>query len=440
MIYLGSNEIAAIKLGNTDISAIYAGDLLIYPTDFGNLTAITIEDLVWETDVPSSGGTATSANCSFEVYALFDSGKRKNITSTATIAGSLEVSATTTPTRESVGTLTLTASYSGFTDTDSVTAYQEAANSYYTQYLTIRITGAGKLKWYSQSTSSRKTISYSKNNGISWTNVTAATGSSGTTISVSVGDVIIFKGTNNNYSNNTSSANSCFRNSTARFTVEGNIMSLIYGDNFVGNDEFPANSGSFHLCRMFQNCSGLTDASNLVLPAKTLYEGDYRSLFDTDKALTGKAPELPATTLGVQCYNNMFLYCAITTAPALPATSIPTSAYNSMFYSCTALTIAPELPALNLSPYCYSNMFRGSHITSIVLPATTIPSNGYNSMFRDSKITHIKCLATNISASNCTTNWLAGAPSSGTFIKVAGITWPTGTNGIPSGWTVVNNT
>ena len=32
MIYLGSNEILRIKLGNTDISAIYAGDLLIYPT------------------------------------------------------------------------------------------------------------------------------------------------------------------------------------------------------------------------------------------------------------------------------------------------------------------------------------------------------------------------------------------------------------------------
>ena len=32
MIYTGSNEILGIKLGNTDISAIYAGDLLIYPT------------------------------------------------------------------------------------------------------------------------------------------------------------------------------------------------------------------------------------------------------------------------------------------------------------------------------------------------------------------------------------------------------------------------
>ena len=32
MIYTGDNEILGIKLGNTDINAIYAGDLLLYPT------------------------------------------------------------------------------------------------------------------------------------------------------------------------------------------------------------------------------------------------------------------------------------------------------------------------------------------------------------------------------------------------------------------------
>ena len=126
MIYFGDTELYGVKIGNTDISAIYAGDLLIYPTDFGNLTAITFEDLTWETDIPSSGGTATSANCSFEVYALFDSGKRKRVTSATTVTGSLVVPGTLSPTRESAGTLTLTASYSGFTDTSSVTVYQAA--------------------------------------------------------------------------------------------------------------------------------------------------------------------------------------------------------------------------------------------------------------------------------------------------------------------------
>lgn len=163
MIYLGSNEIAAIKLGNTDISAIYAGDLLIWPTDFGNLTAITFEDLTWETDIPSSGGTATSANCSFEVYALFDSGKRKRVTSATTVTGSLVVPSTLSPTRESAGTLTLTASYSGFTDTGSVTVYQAAKT--YNNIITYETTNNTILTLPTASWSS-SIVSHSFNNNV----------------------------------------------------------------------------------------------------------------------------------------------------------------------------------------------------------------------------------------------------------------------------------
>ena len=54
-----------------------------------------------------------------------------------------------------------------------------------------------------------------------------------------------------------------------------------------------------------------------------------------------------------------------------------------------------------------------------------------------SKLQNITCLATNISASGCTSMWLAGVASTGTFIKASGFDgWSTGTSGIPSGWTV----
>ena len=125
MIYVGDKELT-VMLGDMEIPAIYCGDLQIYPTDFGTLTGITIEDLVWVTDVGAGGGTATSANCSFNVYAQYDSGKRKRVTKDATVTGSLVVPATSADTREMVGTLTLTASYEGFTDSDSVDAYQKA--------------------------------------------------------------------------------------------------------------------------------------------------------------------------------------------------------------------------------------------------------------------------------------------------------------------------
>ena len=126
MIYIGNNEISNIYVGTDEIYGIYAGDLQIYPTDFGIITAISLENLVWVTDVPYSGGTADSGNCSFKVYAYYDSGKRKNVTYGATISGSLIVPETTADTREMVGTLTLTATYSGFTATGSVDAYQKA--------------------------------------------------------------------------------------------------------------------------------------------------------------------------------------------------------------------------------------------------------------------------------------------------------------------------
>ena len=79
MIYIGNNEISNIYIGIDEIFGIYAGDLQIYPTDFGSVTAITLEDLAWVNDVPASGGTADSANCSFSVYAYYDSGKRRKV-------------------------------------------------------------------------------------------------------------------------------------------------------------------------------------------------------------------------------------------------------------------------------------------------------------------------------------------------------------------------
>lgn len=125
MITIGDNEISAIYLGSNEISAIYAGDEQIYPMNLGTLTGISLENLTWVTDVDYTGGTATSANCSFDVYAYYDSGKRKRVTKDSTITGSLVVPATTADTRELVGTLTLTATYSGFTDSDSVDVYQK---------------------------------------------------------------------------------------------------------------------------------------------------------------------------------------------------------------------------------------------------------------------------------------------------------------------------
>ena len=111
-----------------------------------------------------------------------------------------------------------------------------------------------------------------------------------------------------------------------------------------------------------------------------------------------------------------------------------------MFRGCTSLTSAPELPATTLAFYCYGYMFFGcTSLTSAPeLPATTLTYSCYSSMFYGcSLLNYIKCLATDISASNCLSDWVRGVASSGTFVKAASMTsWTTGTSGIPNGWTV----
>ena len=364
MIYIGNNEISNIYVGTEEIIGIYAGDLQIYPTDFGIVTAISLENLVWVTDVPYSGGTADSGNCSFDVYAYYDSGKRKNVTHGATVSGSLIVPETTANTREMVGTLTLTASYSGFTATGSVDAYQKAVTYDFSKdYLTFMVTSGGTIVWRKASNSANNlSISYSINNG-TWTTITASS-TAGTAINVVAGDKVRFKGTNSSYSKYGSYYYACRFAGTATCCVYGNIMSLVYGDNFIGQNTLQS-TGTF---------SGL--------------------FFSYSKMISDEEHKL-----------------------VLPATTLTDDCYHHMFYGCSNLTTAPELPATTLAQGCYGEMFGGC-----------------------SKLNYIKCLATNISARNCTINWVPGVASTGTFVKNPHMNdWPTGTSGIPEGWTVENN-
>ena len=93
-----------------------------YPT----LTEIYFENLTWSTDVAWSGGTATKDNCSFSIIAKYSDNSTEDITNLANVTGSLVVPATTATTRQSVGTLTLTATYEDKTCDGNATAYQEA--------------------------------------------------------------------------------------------------------------------------------------------------------------------------------------------------------------------------------------------------------------------------------------------------------------------------
>ena len=230
-------------------------------------------------------------------------------------------------------------------------------------------------------------MSYKKNDG-EWI-TTQYDPNNGNTIDVSVnnGDKVQWKGINNvfyYYDESSDVESDGYFTSTHTVDVEGNIMSLLYGDNFSDKRSLEGREGAFAGLFSYDDNLQIISAENLVLPATTLASSCYVSMFNGCTSLT-TAPELPATTLANNCYQYMFYGCtSLTTAPELPATTLANNCYDSMFYDCTSLTTAPDLPATTLADYCYANMFYGcsSLTTPPELPATTLAEGCYNSMFQ----------------------------------------------------------
>ena len=203
--------------------------------------------------------------------------------------------------------------------------------------------------------------------------------------------------------------------STCRCKAYGNILSLYYDYSFIGRDYIDRNKSKYFQ-KLFESWTNLVEAENVILPI-TDFNGNnnlyYRMFAGTNIT---KAPQLPATRLFDSCYSRMFQGCTnLTEAPQLPATTLDRYCYYNMFNGCTSLTTAPQLTATTLGPYCYQGMFDGC-----------------------SSLNNITCLATNKSATNCTTNWVRNVAVSGTFTKATTTNWQGGISGIPNGWRIVN--
>lgn len=312
-------------------------------------------------------------------------------------------------------------------------------------YLTFEITGDGYINWHKTSPElSGKTIEYKKNDG-EWTEITPPFTGWTYSIPVQAGDVLKFRGDNDTYGykEDYTLFTSSFSHSTAGFKVKGNVMSLINSTDFSELTSLPIGT-TYNFADLFFDCTGLTDASELLLPATTLNDSSYLGMFSSCTSLTG-VPNLPATTLADNCYDNMFGNCrSLTGVPTdyLPATTLAKECYFQMFGECTSLTTAPELPATTLVEGCYYNMFFKctSLTTAPALPATTLTNWCYCSMFQDcTSLNYVKCLARNVSAYNCTASWLKNVPATGTIETPSSTNWTTGRNGIPEGWTRVDS-
>ena len=276
---------------------------------------------------------------------------------------------------------------------------------------------------------------------------------------------------------------------TNKYNVGGNIMSLLYGSEYIGKYTIEYDTVFYTL---FSYEANLINAHDLRLPATTLANGCYRYMFQNCTSLVN-APELPATTLAYDCYSYMFYGCtSLVNAPKLPATTLAEQCYDYMFTNCTSLVNAPELPATTLAKYCYRYMFYNcaSLVNAPNLPATTLAYGCYRYMFEECKnlvnapnlpattldslcysrmfynctslinapylpaiqlelrsyyymfsgcrnLQYVKAMFTTTPGSDYTGNWLNGVAANGTFVKNATATWDVrGINGVPDGWTI----
>lgn len=154
-----------------------------------------------------------------------------------------------------------------------------------------------------------------------------------------IGRFISYNGNNDNYK--------------GRFDVEGNVMSLLFGDNFSGQTSLIGYNEAF--INLFSGLTELESAENMILPA---------------------------TTLSYRCYGQMFRACvSLTTAPTLPATVLAERCYASMFNDCTSLNkitcLAEDISAPNCTVLWVSDVAaNGTFIKSPNMQSWTTGADG----------------------------------------------------------------
>lgn len=265
------------------------------------------------------------------------------------------------------------------------------------------------------------TFQYSADNGESWSTITTAKNTTQNITTLNTGQKIIVKGTNTSLA----TAYNCYNKFIGKknFKVYGNVMSLLYGNQFLNQLEFEQNS-ICNLCGLFYGATTLTDASDLVLPALTLKES---------------------------CYNGMFRGCSnlVNGPKLLPALDVPKDGYSSMFEGCVSLVGGPEIRATTVSGTTALNrmfcMSRSSKVTaamtkSPILRITNPASyaNTYQQLFcGNGNITEVTILAPN-GTDLSFNNWLNYNSGSGVIKKLASTTLSSGNSGLPNGWTTEN--
>ena len=258
--------------------------------------------------------------------------------------------------------------------------------------------------------------------------------------------------------------------STCKYNLYGNSLSLIYGDEFIGKDSLEiytegeygeyADEGLYYsyysLGFAFAGLdietgepkdSLIVDASNFILPKNTAIFSCY-CMFSNNPYMT-KAPVMNFETVTYLSCGMMFGGCtSLTYVPDMKVKRIINQGCMAMFKGCSSLVNPPILNITEvIDDFPCEEMF--ADCTSLtktpILSAQTLTRNCYLNMFSGcTSLNEITMLATDISAEDCLQGWVQGVPSTGIFYKHPNMNdLPTATeeneySGIPSGWEVVD--
>ena len=209
------------------------------------------------------------------------------------------------------------------------------------EYFSISSSWAGAKTTVTFNGNPQTNIEYSTDK-VSWTPITQTT-------EIPTYNKTYFRGTNpNGFSKSkTDYVNFVVNGSSQNFYLEGNIMSLVNGNDFATNYSTIPSDYCFYA--LFTDClddynnnktvAAYFNAENLLLPANNLTSYGYAYMFKRTYIKT--PPQLPAQNLAPYCYAHMFYHCISldmrTSYPAKPIEYI--------------------LPAEELAPHCYEHMF-----------------------------------------------------------------------------------
>lgn len=278
---------------------IVCGDHIVPREDYATYVSLSVSNLILDSGVVSMTYGPTGAT----VYPVYQS-SNPEVVSVDPFTGVLTVNSNGTAVI--IGRDVLT----NLSSDKTITCVKTIDPSPYTSnYLTFDIITGGTVVLKS-GLETGITIDVRVNGG-SWQTKKPKSGTT-VNLSVSAGDKLEFRATRSRYNHSIfGSSGGC------KFNVSGNIFSILTPDpaNFSKRKDLP---DDYVFRDLFRSCTGIVDASCLVMPSTSMTDSCYERMFQDCTNMT-KAPMLPATqakttaispTMANYCYRGMFKGCS----------------------------------------------------------------------------------------------------------------------------------